>query len=122
MQRGTTGRRELTKALSRVVRRRRQRRQRRRLIPQGGGGGVSQVQTAAAQGRQGSRAGHISGGTAADRSNTREFTSAAADEARVGGRHGARPPVRERDAVRRETCPVSPQEWGTERGAASARP
>ena len=67
----------------------------------GGACGISKTRTATLQGTQGSKSGPIPGGTAAGGGNTWEVTSAATDKAVSGGRHGARPGVRERVAGRR---------------------
>ena len=57
--------------------------------------------TAMGWGTQVSNMGELLGETAAGRSEIRKSTSAAANEAGAGGRHGERPGVRERVAGQR---------------------
>ena len=69
---------------------------------------------------QDSGAGGLPGYAAAGRGDTRKATSAAADKAGVGGRHGKRPGVRGRIAGQQETRLASPQEWGGNTGGHEA--
>ena len=58
------------------------------------------------------------GGTAAGGGDTSEATSAAADEAGSGGRHGAKTSARERVAGSQENRAGSPTNWEAEGGTA----
>ena len=85
-----------------------------------GAGEISKMWTAMARVPQGSGAGPLPGGTAAGKSNTREVTSAGADEAGEGVRHGARPGVRERVAGRWENLSGESSDVGDREGGHEA--
>ena len=83
----------------------------------GEAGGRSEIWTATAWGMQESGVGELPGFIAAGRSETGKATSVVADEAEAGGRHGARPGVRERFVGRQEnSAGESPGVGGEEGG------